>query len=312
MEEDEVKSKLPEVYQSIIKLEEDVDWLSIKEDLDDLNWLEFNAQQCYDMIISVWKVVDRWGVSVLQLNPRFKIVKISKIKLAITNYLFKVQDNEEIKQICRESRGKIEDMLFFSCAKSMLYAASEENLPNLALRIYDIFQDFKNTLSAFFIYFDKKLKYEVNSTISKLLDDIFYQKVAIGLKEKLISEPSTKKIIEELEKSRSGPVYHDASTSSDNSSVAVSGYSNDNNVYAITYGNQNSVYLRTNLYHGELNENGKRHGYGKITYFGGDTYQGYWDNDKAHGQGLYSWKIGGKYLGNFIKGCISGYGKRIY
>ena len=310
MEEDEVKTKLSEIYQNIIKYEEELDWSHVKEDLSDLNWLDFDSQQSSDMIISVWKVADRWGVSVLQSNPRFKLLKITKIKLQITNYLYNIQNDQEIKAICKESRGKIEDMLFFSCAKSMLYAANEETLPNLALKIYDIFQEFKSTLSSFFIHFDKQLKIEINATISKLLEEIFYQKVIFGLKAKLLSDPSTKKIIDELDKA--APIYHDASTYSDNTAIVVSDYSYDNNVYATSYNNQNAVYLRTNLYHGQLNEDNKRHGYGKITYFGGDTYQGYWDNDKAHGQGLYSWKIGGKYLGNFTKGSISGYGKRIY
>lgn len=53
MDEDDVKLKLPEVYQSIIKSEEDVDWLQIKEDLEDLFWLDFENQPSNDVIISV-------------------------------------------------------------------------------------------------------------------------------------------------------------------------------------------------------------------------------------------------------------------
>ena len=321
MEEDEVKSKLPEIYQSIIKCQEDVDWALVKEDFEDLNWMDFETQISIDMVISVWKVVDRWGFSVLQSTPRFKIFKLSRVKLAVMDYIYAIRTNQEIKEICRESRGKIEDMLFFSCAKSMLYAASEELLPNLALRVYDIYQDFKRVLSSSFDHLDTQLKLEINMDISKLLDEIFYQKVIIGLRTKLNSESSTQKIITELEK--------DANTSA---GVATSSHEigintsdlpyetgsnlvSDNNVYALPYyGNSSSSsgYSRENVYLGQLNADRKRVGYGKITYFGGDTYEGYWENDKPNGQGLYSWKIGGKYLGNFVNGMISGIGQRTY
>ena len=313
MEEDDVKSKLPEIYTSIIKFEEEIDWAKVKEDLEDLNWLDFESQISIDMVVSVWKVADRWGVSLLQSVPRFKILKVTKVKLPITNFVYNIRNDQEIRQICRESRGKIEEMLFFSCAKSMLYATSEEMLPNLALRIYEIYQEFKGVLSAFFIHLDKQLKIEINISISKLLDDIFYQKVVIGMRTKLNSDPSTQKIIAELEKE--GVISHEIGISTaDLASGTATSYSSDNNVYALPYyGNSsNSVYLRENLYRGQLNADGKREGYGKITYFGGDSYEGCWENDKPHGEGLYSWKIGGKYLGNFVRGALSGKGQRVY
>lgn len=311
MEENDIKAKVPEVYQSIVKCEEDVDWGQVKEDLEDLNWLDFEGQVAIDMIVVVWKVADRWGVSVLQSEPRFKVLKITKVKLGITNFVYNIQDDKEIKQICQESKGRIEDMLFFSCAKSMLYAANEENLPNLALRVYDIYQEFKGVLSGFFIHFDKQLGITLNTSISKMLDSVFYQKVLFHMKIKLNSEPSTQKIIAEIEKS--GGLTHEIGVnSSDSASGPSSAYTSNNNVYAMPYYPSNSVYLRENMYRGQLNADGKREGYGKITYFGGDAYEGYWENDKPHGEGLYTWKMGGKYLGTFVKNAISGFGQRVY
>ena len=309
MEEDLIKNKLPEIYHSIIRLEEDVDWVQIKEDLEELNWLDFDTQLSYDLIISVWKVADRWGVSVLQQASRFKILKVSKVKLPITNFVYNIQDSQEIKMICKESRGKVEEMNFFSCAKNMLYAASEESLPNLVLRIYDIYNEFKQTISQFFIHFDKQLKMEVNTTIAKLLDEVFYNKVLSGFKTRLINEQSTKKIITEF--SSTVPSYQDAGTSAGDSPTVIT-YSYAPSAGYSTNFNDHSVYLRENLYRGELNEENKREGYGKVTFFGGDTYEGYWENDRLNGEGLYIWKIGGKYLGTFSKGSISGIGKRIY
>ncbi|OMJ90632.1 hypothetical protein SteCoe_6905 [Stentor coeruleus] len=320
MEEDIVKTKVPEVYQSIIKTEEEFDWEQLKEDFEELNWLDFESLQASDTIISVWKVADKYGVSVLQSAPRFKIFKLTKVKMVITNYMLNIIDSPEISLICKESRGKIEDMLFFSCAKGMMFQSSEECLPNLALRIYDIYTEFKTMISQFFIHFDKLLKSYINMTISSLLDEIFYNKVLKEFRGKLINEESTKKMITDLggkiTSYEIGTSYTDDFINYKNvNSVGVgnSGYDAVGNTGSIGKGSSGfSSYSYQNLYVGELNEENKRHGYGKITYFGGDTYEGYWDNDKPHGEGLYLWKIGGRYLGSFVKGNISGQGKRIY
>lgn len=324
MEEDVVKTKVPEIYQSIIKTEEDVDWEQIKEDLEELNWLFFDDLQASETIISVWKVADKYGVSVLQGTPRFKLFKIQKVKLIITNYVYNIEDSSDISLICKESRGKIEEMLFFSCARGMMYMSSEESLPNLTLRIFDIFTEFKTMISHFFIHFDKQLKYQINTTIGALLDEIFYIKVLKEFKEKLNDNENTKKIISDLgskvteRQNYETPnnVYASQATESAGTNwktgtgnTVSSGTGTGYNYY---FTNEHTVYLRENLYTGELSDENKRHGYGKITFFGGDTYEGFWENDRPHGEGLYIWKIGGKYLGEFTKGNISGVGKRVY
>ena len=53
---------------------------------------------------------------------------------------------------------------------------------------------------------------------------------------------------------------------------------------------------------GEVNEEGKRHGYGKMTYSCDDIYEGYWADDKLHGPGLYIWRDGGRFEGTFEEG----------
>ena len=40
-------------------------------------------------------------------------------------------------------------------------------------------------------------------------------------------------------------------------------------------------------YEGERNENNERHGYGKAKLPKNDTYEGYYQNGKRHGQGTY-------------------------
>lgn len=300
MEEEFVKQRVPEIYQDVVKADGDVDFELLKEDLEELSWLDFKSSQFFDVIINVWKVADRWGVSILQSNPRFKLLKLVKVKVAITNYVHEQSNSPEMKQICLESKSKIEEMLFFSCAKGMLNSASDEDFASTVQRVTEIFQEFKSTLSNFFIHLDKALKIEVNNSISGLLDLVFYTKALQNFKEKIASEEKLKKIYSDLQE------YDEKKT------VSVSaGTSTTYSIGYTAYNNDHSAWARENVYRGEVKD-GKRHGFGKVVYFGGDSYEGYWENDRPEGLGLYSWKIGGRYKGNFSKGSMSGLGTRVY
>lgn len=57
--------------------------------------------------------------------------------------------------------------------------------------------------------------------------------------------------------------------------------------------------------------NGKRHGYGTLTYASGDRYEGNWKDNKFHGYGIYSYSDGSRYEGNWENGKKSGKGKSI-
>ncbi|MEE4248246.1 MAG: hypothetical protein V2I33_22890, partial [Kangiellaceae bacterium] len=52
---------------------------------------------------------------------------------------------------------------------------------------------------------------------------------------------------------------------------------------------------RDNVYFGELNEAGFRHGYGRMTFGNEDLYDGSWEEGKMSGQGVYTWSNGGRY-----------------
>ncbi len=63
-------------------------------------------------------------------------------------------------------------------------------------------------------------------------------------------------------------------------------------------------------YEGEM-LNGKRHGYGVAKYENGTVYEGYWEDNKPHGQGKYTYGESSKsesFEGNFVKGVIQGHG----
>ncbi len=60
------------------------------------------------------------------------------------------------------------------------------------------------------------------------------------------------------------------------------------------------------IYEGEVNENGKPHGYGNQTHPNGDTYVGEYKEGVPHGQGRYTFSDDlGTFEGEFNKGVIA-------
>ena len=49
----------------------------------------------------------------------------------------------------------------------------------------------------------------------------------------------------------------------------------------------------------------KRHGVGKLILASGNVYEGQFIDDEMTGVGVYTWKDGSKYTGEFVKGvCL--------
>lgn len=66
-----------------------------------------------------------------------------------------------------------------------------------------------------------------------------------------------------------------------------------------------------NGYNGEI-LHGRRNGYGEMIYPNGDTYLGYWKDDKHEGTGSYTYFNGDKYVGNFNNNLKNGNGTFYY
>jgi hypothetical protein len=64
-------------------------------------------------------------------------------------------------------------------------------------------------------------------------------------------------------------------------------------------------------YEGELQQDGKRHGFGVYHFADGGFYQGYSENNAFHGQGKMQWCDGGIYEGEWNFGEIHGHGTEI-
>lgn len=76
------------------------------------------------------------------------------------------------------------------------------------------------------------------------------------------------------------------------------------------------IYSSGDSYEGEINSEGKRHGFGVYTtaryefgsdnVFSGDVYIGYFKNGIREGQGVYTSKDGSRYEGEFKNGKPNG------
>ena len=62
-------------------------------------------------------------------------------------------------------------------------------------------------------------------------------------------------------------------------------------------------------YTGAYNDFGQKHGYGEITYEDGSHYEGHWENDMYHGDGLYSMADGTVLTGTWLEGKLEGQGE---
>lgn len=58
--------------------------------------------------------------------------------------------------------------------------------------------------------------------------------------------------------------------------------------------------------------NGKRHGWGKMTWPSGITYEGDWKDDRFSGKGKYTWPNGDVYEGDFVDDKRTGIGTYTY
>ena len=59
-------------------------------------------------------------------------------------------------------------------------------------------------------------------------------------------------------------------------------------------------------------KNNKRHGQGTYYHKNGDKYSGNWKNSKKHGRGTYTWKNGNKYVGQWQNSNMHGQGVKTF
>ena len=62
------------------------------------------------------------------------------------------------------------------------------------------------------------------------------------------------------------------------------------------------------LYEGERDSDGQRHGHGRMTWASGDVYDGQWEHDKQNGVGVIIYADGSCYSGGWNRGVMQGTG----
>ena len=284
-----IKEKLPDIHSLVLKLGVKANWEEIREDLEELHYLSLSEFQDFNLCDSVWKISDRWITSELSLKPRYSIFKFFKVKTTLSSHFSRIP-KAQVRSICETCMEKSQTLGFLEKAASSLNDCSQDTFTKIALRINELFGVLKQTIIAVFMHFERHIKAEFAMNLVEIMDQAFYEKVFFPHRPQLNQDGDTKKILIDLEKNQK------SKGSCDDSATPTNAFS----------------YKGINKYLGEVNQENQRNGYGKVAYYGGDSYEGYWRSDKRHGQGLYMYKFGGRYLGNFENDLPSGEGCKVY
>jgi len=280
--EDLVKTNCKEVHNSILEQENFPNWKEIADDLRQLNWLELDPSNACNVCESIIDIGDLCALESKDGNKRFNVLKLNRVKNVLNNNIFAfTSDNQKVKELCGALKKKINSISFFQIVKNDIFTG-DASKASLSFRKYDtIFTDFKNTVSPIFTPIDAAFRRETGKTIQSFMESEFYNQAIVINKAKI--QGDAKQLLEKYEPT--------------------------------TFGHSTNYYWQTGRqpdYYGEVSQEGKKQGYGKVTFPNGDTYEGNWENDQMDGLGIYTWKIGGRYEGAFEAGKIQGAGKRSY
>jgi hypothetical protein len=290
MEEQEIQTKFPSMYAALSgKGITQTEWKQIYQDLSDLLWLNVEEANEEDIIKGILLISDRIGESLLEKNFYFNTCEINRVRLFIHNSIFNlVSQKDKVKEICNTSKKLINEMNFFKKSKELISNATEENLKEIAALVEESHKRLRTIMVSITLQIEKSIQSEFDKGFSDLLDEIFYNEVLYPSKSKIKNNIETHRLLSEYKNNR---YFNTSKTPSS---------------YYSTYPKGENIYI------GEVSPLDKKEGYGKMFYMNRDVYEGHWANDKTHGLGLYVWKDGGKYLGNFHQGQMHGQGKRLY
>jgi len=293
MAEVAVQARLPSIYESIKKSPESKDWEQIHSDLAALNWLDLNIQTIPPLITAVFKLLDTYALGDLAHQPCCKVLKLNTVKMFLNTafYNFAAYRNE-IKDATAECKKRITDLQFFEKAKDRLAGAESSELSETCKEVVRVFEELKSLAKSVTLHLKSSFQADHNKEIEDYIDEQFFKQVLKDVKGSLISVVEGAEAVARYDK-----VY--------------------NSSYTPHYANYPShnwpnYSARENIYFGELNELGLRHGYGEITYSNSDVYKGFWANDKPEGRGVCIWKENGRYEGDLLAGKLHGHGKRVY
>jgi hypothetical protein len=291
MAENAIREKQAELYAIISKSSSNIDWVTIEAMLDSLNFLNFEGLRPLDLVSKVFSLMDNWAESELTLSRKFNLLKVMKVKLTLTSFLSKTSDKSEITEICSNLKTFLLFPRFLESSKTLLKTCNPDIFSASILKVYEAFSEIRKQTTGIFMFLEKHLKLMKSQNLGEMIDQIFYESIIIENKSLLQSDSSTKQILSDFSKLTNQGLSRDDTISLSSSSFKT---------------------RAKNQYFGELNEKNERNGYGKVNYSTGDSFEGFWKEGKKSGQGLYRFRNGGSYLGNFFEDSPSGVGKRVY
>lgn len=271
---EEIQRRVPEIFEAVTEDIRDKDPIEIKSDLEILNWLSVgNSIQIFKSFL---EMADLFGVLLLTFPDRFSVLDLPQVQYFINTMVFQFT-SQEIKETSELGTQYIQKTNFFKAARDKI-TAKHEDIESVVEEINAIYKRFRSILSIAFMHISKKFESKNKKDFSTFLNDLFYNDVLMNAHFTYKNSMVIKDIIGQYMKR---PQYG--------------------------YGVQK---IPANLYFGEVDESGKRSGFGRVSFENGDKFEGEWVNDFMHGFGLYIWKDNGWYKGEILNGEIRGRGIR--
>jgi hypothetical protein len=288
----QVKEKYEAVYTTLKRQDlSELDWEQIRDDLAKLNWL-VEDNNIKELITAVWSITEQNAVDSLEGRTRFRVLKLSRVRVFVTTVAHNItSQRDDLREICSLCKKYISDFSFFTSASQLL--TSSADLAEDFKKIVTVYEEAKSQITSNLIHLDKSYSIEIGKGLGKSLDEGFYSRV-ISPNRTLLALSDAPEVVSLLNKYNTYPTARTTTYSGGYSSYPYNSYQQD------------SVYL------GELDQDNKREGFGKCTYYNGDNYEGYWSDDRPHGLGVYTWRDGGRYEGEFVDGKMQGKGKRTF
>lgn len=276
--EQTVQRHLPAVHSFLVDNYQDIDWDNISMNLAKLEWLNETPTSIGDIITSVWEMIDSTAVVSIGEIEMFSVLSLNTVVLYLKNLTYQLNNSsDEARAICYSCKKSASSLQFFQQAAILLREANEEELVDTFLNLDAIYVMLRSTVGVVFSELEKVYYYEMYKSLKKALDDFYYSQVLVYQKTRLNYYPKAREILDRHD----SKAYKSTTTYSKNEFFAtVSG--------------------------------GVVTGFGRASYHNGDAYEGEFLYGKRQGKGVYFWKDGSRYEGNFENDKMSGKGKRYY
>jgi hypothetical protein len=277
---EEVQAKLPDIFPEIESDMRDKDWMEIRTDFEKLNWLR--NTEIVPISANYIEMADMFAQSLLQAPDKYSILQLTPVTYFINSLVFQCRNKSEKKQICDLAKDYCTRLNFFKSAREKLNV-KHENIEEVVEKIDEIYKETSGILMVLIMHVAKKYESINKKDFTTYLNELFHHDVLMTAQYSNKTSYIIRNIVSQYEKK---PVY-----------------SMQNKIFAKS---------TTSLYYGEISDKKLRNGFGRLSLENGDKYEGYWENDLMHGEGLYIWKKNGWYRGMFNRGEITGKGVRHY